>query len=51
MKITMELTVADLIRTLRWQAIELAEQAADTQAKVDRSEKAPNRAPNNEMKR
>jgi hypothetical protein len=28
MKITMQLTIADLIRTLRWQAIELAEEVA-----------------------
>ncbi len=29
MKISMQLTVSDLIRTLRWQAMELAEQAIE----------------------
>ncbi|EJN01413.1 hypothetical protein [Phyllobacterium sp. YR531] len=35
MKIAMKLTLTDLIRTLRWQAMEVAEQA------VERTNKAP----------
>lgn len=42
MKITMQLTVTDLIRTLRWQAMELAEDAAEKSSKV-RKQPAPQR--------
>ncbi len=49
MKITMQMTVADLIQTLRWQAIELAEDAAartekDQVANAKRKRKATNEA-------
>lgn len=37
MKLSLQITVADLIRTLRWRAIELCEGAADT-SKPDRHE-------------
>ncbi|MDR6633759.1 hypothetical protein J2X72_002559 [Phyllobacterium sp. 1468] len=49
MKITMQMTVADLIQTLRWQAIELAEDAnarsgKDQAANSKRKPKATNEA-------
>lgn len=37
MKISMQMTVTDLIRTLRWQAIELAEQVIEERADTARN--------------
>ncbi len=50
MKITMQMTVADLIQTLRWQAIELAEDATARSEKDQAANSKRNRKATNEAK-
>jgi len=50
MKITMQMTVADLIRTLRWQAMELAEQVAEERAHPARNVPKPDTKRRSEVK-
>ncbi|MGN7771237.1 hypothetical protein [Phyllobacterium sp. 22552] len=41
MKVTMQLTLADLVRTLRWQAMELIEEAAEKASRAQKQSPPP----------
>ncbi|QRI43819.1 hypothetical protein [Bacteriophage sp.] len=43
MKLSLQITVADLIRTLRWRAIELREEVTDTSRSAGHEQEAPDK--------